>query len=53
MRETLLSYIAACDENIKNYMMIADAEERNRALLAAHGMKSDFEKMLQEYEKNA
>lgn len=46
MKEAILSYIAACEQNIANYMLIEDAEERQRALDAAYGMKADFEKML-------
>lgn len=48
MKEALLSYIAACEENIAQYMMIEDAVERERSLKAAYGMKADFEKMLKE-----
>jgi len=46
MREAILNYIAACEANIANYMLIEDADERQRALDAAYGMKSDFEKLL-------
>jgi hypothetical protein len=46
MKETLESYIAACEQNIANYMLIEDEEERQRALGAAYGMKADFEKLL-------
>jgi len=46
MKEMLQNYIAACEKNIANYMLIEDAEERQRALDAAYGMKEDFEKML-------
>lgn len=48
MKEALLSYIAACEKNIADYMLIEDKEERERALDAAYGMKADFEKMLAE-----
>lgn len=48
MKEALQSYIAACEANIAKYMMIEDAEERQRALDAAYGMKADFEKLLEE-----
>ena len=48
MKEALESYIAACEQNIANYMLIEDLEERERALNAAYGMKADFEKMLAE-----
>ena len=46
MKEAILSYIAACEQNIANYMLIEDKEERQRALDAAYGMKADFEEML-------
>lgn len=46
MKEAILSYIAACEQNIANYMLIEDADDRQRALDAAYGMKADFEKML-------
>jgi hypothetical protein len=46
MKEALESYIAACEQNIANYMLIEDEEERQRALDAAYGMKADFEKLL-------
>lgn len=48
MREMLENYIAACEQNIANYMLIEDADERQRALDAAYGMKADFEAMLEE-----
>ena len=48
MLEQLKSFIAACEQNIANYMLIEDEEERQRALDAAYGMKADFEKMLAE-----
>lgn len=48
MKEALESYIAACEQNIANYMLIEDEEVRQRALDAAYGMKADFEKMLSE-----
>lgn len=47
MKEVLENYIAACEENIANYMLIEDEEERQRALDAAYGMKADFEKLLE------
>jgi hypothetical protein len=47
MREAILSYIAACEVNIANYMLIEDEVERERALKAAYGMKADFEEMLE------
>jgi hypothetical protein len=48
MKEAILSYIAACEQNIAQYLLIEDADERQRALDAAYGMKADFEKMLAE-----
>jgi len=48
MKEALENYIAACEKNIANYMLIEDADDRQRALDAAYGMKADFEKMLVE-----
>jgi hypothetical protein len=48
MREAILGYIAACEQNIANYMLIEDADERQRALDAAYGMKADFEAMLED-----
>jgi uncharacterized protein YpiB (UPF0302 family) len=48
MRETILNYIASCEKNIANYMLIEDADERQRALDAAYGMKADFEAMLED-----
>lgn len=50
MKEALLSYIAACENNIAQYMLIEDPDERQRALDAAYGMKADFEKLLGELE---
>jgi hypothetical protein len=47
MREMIENYIRACEQNIANYMLIEDADERQRALDAAYGMKADFEKMLE------
>lgn len=46
MNEMLQNYIAACENNIAQYMLIEDPEERQRALDAAYGMKADFEKEL-------
>lgn len=48
MREMLENYIAACEQNIANYMLIEDGDERQRALDAAYGMKADFEAMLKD-----
>ena len=47
MREAILGYIAACEQNIANYMLIEDADERQRALDAAYGMLEDFKKLLE------
>jgi uncharacterized protein YjgD (DUF1641 family) len=47
MKQAILDYIAACEQNIAQYMLIEDKEERQRALDAAYGMKADFEKMLE------
>jgi hypothetical protein len=46
MIEILKNYIAACEHNIAQYMLIEDPDERQRALDAAYGMKADFEKEL-------
>lgn len=46
MKEMLENYIAACEQNIAQYMLIEDKDERQRALDAAYGMKADFEKMI-------
>lgn len=46
MKEAIENYIAACEQNIAQYMLIEDAEERQRALDAAYGMKADFKKIL-------
>jgi len=46
MKDTIQSYIDACNENIKKYTMIEDKEERERALESIYAMKSEFEKML-------
>jgi hypothetical protein len=48
MREMLENYIAACEQNIANYMLIEDADERQRALDAAYGMKADFEATMED-----
>ena len=48
MKEAIQNYIAACEQNIANYMLIEDQKERQRALDAAYSMKADFEKMLEE-----
>lgn len=50
MIEQIKSYIAACEQNIANYMLIEDEDERQRALDAAYGMKESFEAMLKELE---
>ena len=48
MKEAIQNYIAACEQNIANYMLIEDEDERQRALDAAYGMKADFEKLLED-----
>lgn len=48
MNEAIQNYIAACESNIAQYMLIEDSEERQRALDAAYGMIEDFKKMLEE-----
>jgi len=48
MKETIQSYIDACDSNIAKYMLIEDKEERERALDAIYVMKAEFEKTLAE-----
>lgn len=48
MREMIENYIAACKQNIANYMLIEDADERQRSLDAAYGMLADFEAMLED-----
>lgn len=47
MRKVIENYIAATKQNIANYMLIEDPEERQRALDAAYGMLEDFEKLLE------
>ena len=47
MKEAIQSYIAACEQNIAQYMLIEDMEERQRALDAAYAMKADFERVLE------
>jgi hypothetical protein len=47
MKQGILDYIAACERNIANYMLIEDADDRQRALDAAYAMKADFEKILE------
>jgi len=48
MKESIQSYIDACDNNIAKYMLIEDKEERERALDAIYVMKSELEKTLAE-----
>lgn len=48
MREIIENYIAACEQNIAQYMAIEDADERQRSLDAAYGMKADFEAVLED-----
>ena len=47
MKEMLENYIAACEKNIANYMLMDDEEERQRALDAVYGMIEDFRKELE------
>lgn len=47
MREAILGYIKAVEANIETYKQIKDPEERQRALDAAYGMKTDFERVLE------
>lgn len=42
----LEGYIAACEQNIADYMLIEDPEERQRSLDAAYGMLEDFQTLL-------
>ena len=46
MLQELQNMIAACEQNIANYMLIEDEEERQRALDAAYGMKERFEQII-------
>jgi hypothetical protein len=48
MKEALLSYIAACEENIARHMLLEDVVDREACLKADYGMKADFEKLLKE-----
>ena len=50
MRETIEGYIRAVEQNIADYMLIEDAEERQRSLDAAYGMLEDFQQVLAELE---
>ena len=47
MKEMLENYIAACEKNIANYMLMDDEEEAQRAIDAAYGMIEDFSKELE------
>ena len=47
MKEMLENYIAACEKNIANYMLMDDEEEARRAIDAAYGMIEDFRKELE------
>jgi hypothetical protein len=49
MKQEILKYIAACEQNICNYMLIEDADDRQRAVDAAYAMKADFEELLKEF----
>lgn len=46
VKEMLEGYIAACEQNIADYMLIEDPEERQRSLDAAYGMLEDFQTLL-------
>lgn len=46
MREAIEGYIRAVEKNIADYMLIEDADDRQRALDAAYGMIEDFRKVL-------
>jgi hypothetical protein len=50
MRETIEGYIRAVEQNIADYMLIEDVEERQRSLDAAYGMLEDFQQVLAELE---
>jgi len=43
MKEQILAYIAACEENIAKYKECGD----DRAVAAAEGMIADFQKILE------
>lgn len=50
MRETIQGYIRAVEQNIADYQLIEDGDERERALNAAYGMRADFQKLLDQLE---
>jgi hypothetical protein len=50
MRETIQGYIWAVEQNIADYQLIEDLEDRKRALTAALGMRADFQKLLDQLE---
>lgn len=50
MRETIQGYIRAVEQNIADYQLIEDSDERKRALNAALGMRADFQKLLDQLE---
>jgi hypothetical protein len=47
MKEMLEGYIAACMQNIANYMLMEDEDESQRAIDAAYSMIADFKKELE------
>ena len=50
MREAIEGYIRAVEQNIAEYMLIEDPDDRQRALDAAYGMIEDFRRVLAELE---
>lgn len=50
MEKAIQNLINACDNNIADYMLIEDQEERQRALDAAYGMKEDLVKTLGQFQ---
>lgn len=47
MKEILENYIAACEKNIADYMLMEDEDDAQRAIDAAYGMIEDFRKELE------
>ena len=50
MRKVIEGYIRAVEQNIDDYMLIEDLEDRERALTAAYGMRADFQQLLDQLE---
>ena len=46
MKEMLEGYIAACMQNIADYMLMEDEDDSQRAIDAAYGMIADFKKVM-------